>query len=992
MKRLLAFLLLVAAGIVALWLAIGDEEPVKANSGASSGAATTTPAAQPRGTGGVPLQQGKMGITVRQTGPVSFPQYRTVPMPDGSARHERVFVLDAEDSQPLNDTLQQLDRVTVQLFENDQPTAKLYAQRAFLELSRDGTGRPALQEDKEIDLREVTYETLPGARLEGLRLELGNARIRVGEDDLQLRTASEDDPVLLVVDGTRSGTLRGKGLQARLPRNKNSALRRTDIEILHDPVLETGGLVVRALGRMHYREDMDRGTAIVTLDDQVQLDLARGGLPVAGLGGAAAPAGDAPGAPGTQVRGDRFTGWLRRDSSGTAGQGGPANNAWEKLQLTGAPATVELDAGRLLTPRITVLPGPLGDPWLVTAHGGESRIEQTLIRPGSKQGDPVVGTAQRRIHLVRTGSGVGAQLRSFGFPQWTLRPLNELQVVVFEGNSRLEGGDRTVTASKGLHAFHREHSSTGVLRGFGDVHIEQRAGKPGEQDLIAEGNDGFVLHATDAAQNLQLGPALPADLEDEKAAWRSHRYDVRYGTAIAKGVGACTFDRDGERTHLWLRAPGTEIQGRLTDQQLELDDVRQLDVVLDGRELTSLEAAGLPARARRSGPLEQVTAVAPRFLQIGPASLRLEGVPANAPAGLWPQLAEHNALPILTRTIAAGASTPAGRVEVRGPSIDVHHLGGDHVMVDAIAIGDVRPTVNVSLESTPGGEPTTAFCHAQRLRALPFALTPEALLAHTGGGRGPLTDVLYGSIAQPWLIVDDVRDFQLEDPRHGIVEGSGTRLVLSQGAQAALFVGDPDRGIPAEVRRRQGARDLTTRGARVRVFREQDLRLQALRTFEGRPTFLLPSVTLHQAGSTGLLSHMNAVCLGNIDVLPDRVEFGGPVRATGLTADGEIDPQGLLLDAHELLLRRDLATGEVVQALGKDVRVDWTRMQAHSAEVEFDVRRNRCIARDPANATVVLPGGRTFLAPRIEVDYETMAVNYRHGRMVQTSEAGALRR
>jgi hypothetical protein len=977
-KRLLAFLLLLAAGGFALWLAIGDEAAVKAD------AATTTEPDRPRGPAGVPLQQGKIGIRVAQTGPLSFPQYKTVPLPDGTARYERVFVLDAEDSTPLNDTLQQLDRVTVLLFENDRETAKLHAQRAFLELSRDAAGKPTLREDKEIDLREVTFETLPGAKLEGLRLELGNARIQVGDDELRLRTASEDDPVLLVVDGQRSGTLRGRGLQARLPRNRGSALRRADIEILHDPVLETAGMVVRAKGRMVYREDMDRGAAIVTLDDEVQLDLTRGRLPVAGLGGSEPNGGGAT----SQVRGDRFTGWLRRDvGARIGGRGG--ETGWDKLQLTGAPASVELDAGRLLTPRITVLPGPFGDPWLVTAHGGESRIEQTRIPPGSKQSELVTGTSPRRIHLVRTGSGTGALLRSFGFPQWTLRPLNEQHVVVFEGASRLDGGNRTVTASQGLHAFHRERSDAATLRGFGDVRITQRATKAREHDLIATGNDGFVLHATETTQDLQLGPALPGDLADAAAAWQAHRYEVQYGAARATGVGACSFTRDGERTRLWLRAPGNEIAGRLTDQQLELDAVRQLEVVLDGQQLLSLEAAGLPARARSTGALEQVTAVAPRFVQIGPRSLRLEGVPPDAPAGLWPPLSEHHALPILTRTIDGGPGKPSGRVEVRGPVVDVHHLGGDDVLIDAVAVDGVRPTVNLSLRSKPDAEPTTAFFHAQRLRALPFVLTPEAWLAHAGGSRTPLTDLLHASTAQPWLLVDDVRDFQLEDPVHGLVEGSGTRLLLSQGAQAGLFVGDPDLGVPAVVRRTQGGRELTTRGARVRVFREQELRLQALRTFQDRPTFLLPSVTLHEAGSTGLLSHMNAVCQGNIDVLPDRVAFGGPVRVVALTADGEIDADGVLLDAHELLLRRDLETGRVVQALGKQVRLDWTRLQADAAEVELDLERTRCIARDPRNATVVMPGVGTVTSPFIEVNYETMAFRSAGGRMVRASEAGA---
>jgi hypothetical protein len=894
-----------------------------------------------------------------------------------------VFLLEAEDSAPLSATLQQLDRVTVLLFERDQPTSRLRAERAFLELDRDAAGRPSLREDKEIDLREAIFETLPGARLEGLRLELGNARILVAEDDIRLRTTTEDEPVRLLVAGERSGTLHGKGLQARLPRSRTSALRRADIAILRDPVLETGGIVVRAAGRMDYREDLDRGDAIVTLDDRVQLDFPRGGLRVGDL--ASAPADGSGGR--SQVRGDRFTGWLQRSDE----QGTSDPVVWHRLLLTGAPATVELDVGRLLTPRLSVVPGALGEPWLVTAHGGESRLEQTQIRPGSKQTDLVTSSSPRRIHLVRTGSGAGALHRSFGFPQWTLRPLQELQVVVFEGAARIAGGPRLVAASRGLHVFHRERSGAVVARGFGDVRIEQRAVLPGEHDLVATGNDGFELHAADADQRLRLGPDLPADRADPAAAWRRHHYRVQHGNAVASGVGACRLDRAGERTRLWLRAPGAEIAGRLGDQRVDLEQVRQLELELEGGEVCSLVAAGLPTVARRTGAQDSVLAAAPRMWQLGPRSLRLARKADDADPALWSGLAAADELPRLrrTQTAADGRTTTA---EVRGPLIDVHGLGGDDVLVDAIADGDTLPVVDVELQLATASLPTRSHCRATRVRALPFALPREVRRLHTGGSLGALPAVAFAAAGQAWLVVDDVREFRLEDPQHGLVEGSGSRLFLSQGAQAALFTGDPDTGVPAEVRHRHEGRELTTRGARVRVFRERELQLQALRTFEDRPTFLLPSVTLHQPGSTALLSHMHAQSEGNIDVLPDRVLFGGPVTARGLQADGAEDPDGIRLDAQTLQLARDPVTGAVVSALGKNVRVDWTRLQARSAEVEFDVRRSRCIARDPADAEVVLPGGRTITAPRIEVNYETMAVSYRNGRMVQATDAGAGRR
>lgn len=971
MKRVLLFLLLVGAGVAALWFAIGDEAPVVAKTGgeADDGSQRTP--------GGVTVSEGKMGMRVAQTGPLSFPQYRTVPLPDGSARTERVFLLDAEDSQPITDSLQQLDRVTVQLFEDDRAVAKLFAERAFLELSRDSSGRPSLQEDKEIDLRTAVFETLPGARVEGLRLELGNARVRIGEDDLRLRTRNDDDPVLLVLDGERRATLRGKGLQARLPRGKASALRRADVSILRDPVLESEGLVVRARGQLDFREDLDEGAAIVTIDDSVEVDLDHAGLAAAGDGAV----------PTTHIRGDRFTGWLlrrtdrdrgERDRTDAAGGGAVV---WEKLHLAGAPAVVELPEGVLRTPRISVLPGPSGEPWIVTAHGGASKFEQTRVVPGSGFDELVTGASPRRIHLVRTSSGAGALLRSFGFPQWSLQSLDRTHVAVFEGDARLDGGARTITASRGLHVFHGTGTDGVAARGFGDVHIEQRATRPDEQDLVADGDDGFTLRADGSTQQLRLGPGLP-DHDDADAAWRRHRYTLRHGKATATGVGVCKLDRAGDASHLWLRAPGAEIRAHLAEQGLELTDLRQLDVDSFGDEVRGLDAVGLPARARYDGPDGALSAAAPLLRQIGPRSLRLERAPHDAAAGLWDGLAAGDASAMLQRHERGVENVTDATL--RGPRIDLHHVGGADVVVDATARDGEPPVVDVVVTPADGGDPTRAHCRAERIRALPFAVSREAQQLHTGAAAA-LAGATWTSAAAPWLVIDDVAEFRLVDPRHGTVEGRGRRLVLAQGAQAGLFVGDADAGEPAEVRRRHEGREVTTRGARVRVFRERELRLQALRTFEGRPAFLLPSVTLHEAGSTGLLSHMQATSQGDIDVLPDRVVFGGPVLARALTADGEFDPDGIAIDARELVLLRDRKTGEIARAKGRQVQVDWTRMQAAAAEVELDLGRTRCIARDPANATVTLPGGQVITAPYVEINYETMAYRARNSRLESTA-------
>lgn len=972
MKRLLAFLLLLALGIAVLRFAIGTDDAVRANT------EETAPRPEAPAVGGVAAQQGKIGASVSQSGPLDIPQFRAVPVGDGTMRHEQVFRLHAADSKPVSDALQQLDTVEVTLFEKGRAAARLLARQAFVELARDGTGNPSLREQKDIDLRDAVFETLPESRNPGMRLELGNARVHVGEDTLLLETATDTQPVRLVADGEHGGTMRGKGLQARVPRGRDSALQRVDIEILREPELETSGIVVVAKGRMHWVEDLETGAAQVTLDDDVRADLTHGRLQ---LPGALAGAGS-----GTQskveIRGDQFVGWMQRSKRIENGRQRDGLQ-WRQLLLTGAPATVAAGPDRLETPRIRILPGPLGDPYLVSALGGASTIERSRADGGGRFDGPFRGTSPRRIHMVSPGNSTGALHRQFGFPAWSLRPLNALHVVVFEGGADLENADTRVTTGNGVHLYSRSDSERGVAIGFGDVRLVRRATKAGETDMVVTGNDGFRVSYGGGVEHWRLGPPLPPVADRASPRWQAHHYEMRHGQATARGTGACAVERIGDRTTVRLFAPSPNISGVLPQQGVELAALVHLEATFVGADVVAFDAAGLPARATRERAGDVVAAIAPRLLQIGPRSLRLLGPTANDPDGIWLDLVRENARPILTRNLAASGKKPAVQVQIEGPQIDAHHFGFADVMVEAIEVGDWRPSVEAMWDGPQGARPTTASFEAARLRALPFAMTREARQLHAAGALGPLATLPFHSVGNTWLLADDVSRFRLDDARHGIVTGKGRRLVLSQGAEAALFVGDPDQQTPAEVERSQNGRVATARGARVRVFRDEALRLQALRTFADRPTFLLPSVTLHDPGSPGLLAHMTASCLGNIDVLPDRVSFEGPVSTHGLLADGSDDPEGMRIDAEVLRMLRNLETGEVVRVLGEEVKVDWAKARAHSAQVEIDLRWNKLIARDANGATMELPDGRTYAAPRIELNYDTMAVTSWSGSLVQ---------
>jgi hypothetical protein len=972
-KRILAFLLLLAVGIFALRIAIGDDDIVTA-----SGPVTTETTEPLNHSDGVPIQQGQIGATWQTRGRFHYPKVRTIPQPDGSERNEPVFDLDAKDSQPVRDGLQQLDEVVVTLFDRGVPAATLTSKQAFVELGRDLSGKPSVREDKEIDLREAVFETLPGSRAAGLRLELERALVLVREEYIQLRTPNETDPVLLVLDGKSSGSLRGKGLQARIPRDRRGAMQRADIDVLHEPVLEANGLAVRARGRMHYAEDMTSGAALITVEDDVFADFTRaGGLQLRGIESFGANPSAAVQGKAT-VHGDQLTGWLQRSQVRNESGGNQSDLGWQLVQLRGGPATVDAPGMHLATPNLTLQPGMSGEPFVITASGGQSRLEQVLSPEQVAKGEvALVGESPRRIHMLRPGMQAGALLGAYGFPQWTLRQLQEQQAVVFEGRAKVTGGERLLQASRGLQVFRPGSAGdAAVVHGFGDVHIEQRAVRKGQKDLVANGSDGFVMTLLPSSETLDLGPPR-TEATETNGAWHNHHYDLQYGTANIDGVGTCHVERHGSVTELQLRAPNSEIRGHLSDVAGELAEVRSLRAQIDGEVVKTFVMTGIPAIASFARGLDRLTATSPCIEQLGPASLSLLPPTATEDATLWRGLAKEQALPKLQRISPATATQGAEDVATTAARIDVYYLGREDVIVDAHADGDVPARATGRLERLGHDTPTTMSLDAQRLRLFPYALPPQVLSAHAGGAAGPLAELPAFALGQAWIIADRVHELTVDDSEQGHVEGNGQLLLLSRGAEAGLFVGDPESMTPTVVTRVHEGRSITATGARVRMFRDTELRLQALRTFPGHSIFLLPTVVLHQPGTNTALAHMSATCRGDIDVLPAAVVFLGPVVANSVMPDDSIDPDGMHIEANQLRMDRKPKSGEIIKILGRQVNLLWHNLKAQSAEVEMDLRegRHQLIARDPEGARIDFLDGRRIVAERLEVNYDTMAVD-----------------
>ncbi|MCA8964320.1 MAG: hypothetical protein H6838_03140 [Planctomycetes bacterium] len=958
MRKLLLFLLLLALGAAALRLAIGDDDVVTAGNG-------DTP--QPKQgkaedrTPGIVVNQGRVGAEIATTGHFKWPRYRAVKGPDGTVRDETVLVIEAADSRPVREGLQELEDVVVTLFDRQQEAAVLHAARAFVELTADANGQPSLREDKDIDMRQVVFETLPGSRLEGLRLELDNARLQIGDDEVLLHTPNPGDPVTLVLAGNRSGRLTGKGLQARLPRDRNGKLQRTDVTVLSDPLVVTDGMQLRARGRLHYQEDTNTGAAQLSAEDTVEATFdPRQGVAIEGKKLEATT---------VQVFGDRFDGWLQRGKAADENGEEHEQMQWQVLQVTGAPARVAAPDTDLSAPRLTVLPGLSGQPYMLAAHGGECRVEQRQLDPRTGLTEPLVGVSPRRIHLILPAEQTAALHRSFGFPLWTLRPIATTRVVTFDGDSRITSGGSQVRAAEGLHMFVPDARRQAVTaRGFGEVTIDRPATKPGEDALHAHGNDGLVLIADEDGQHGWLGPVGgPA----ERLA--QHRYELKSGEGELRGSGSCEIVRTTSGTRVVLDSAAGDIEGNLPRAGAELRQMRHLTAHLTEESLRNLVATGAPMLVTFTRGDETLQAKADRIEQLGPTSWVL-----------LPTADGSGALPELQRLVPATATKGREQVAVHAPRIELHHCGGSDWLIDLLADGDVLARADAELERARGGPPTVIAIEARRLRLLPFVVTREALQAHAG--HGVFASLLGNSVGHAWILGDDVQRIHTTDPEQGEIDGRGRRLVLSQGARAAVLFGDDQTLEPAWLQRQLDGKTVVARGAQVRIFRDEQVRLQALRAFPGRSVWLTPVVTLHQPQSQGALGHITATCQGDIDVLPERIEFGGPVIADSVREDGSTDPEGLHIDARVLQIQRHAKTGEIVLVRGRDVTVEWAGIWAKSAEIELDLKWSKCIARDPNDAEVRLPGGQRFVAPAIEILYDRMEVRCHQGRFTRADK------
>ena len=942
MKRVLAFLLLIALGAFALMLATAEPD------------ATTKPTTQTAPREPQPTQKPAVardavridqeGTQVGLSGGFTVNRHRDVPRQGGGVIRQKIYELNCKDSAPAADGRHRLIDLRVQLFDQGKHVADLTASRALVELEANDQRQRELRENREIELEEARLTSIPGGSLPPVRLELGLVRALVGDEAITLHTPDENQPVTVVVDGERSGELRGRGLRARVPRNNDAGDAAMQLTILKEPEVVMQGLSLRAKGSLVYEERLRNGAASITLSDDVSADLRQGSRAGSQIGGS------------LLVTGRRLSGLLQRSRREKGSSG--SSLAWTSLRLFGEPARVTTEGVQLDSPRITVLPGPAGQLATLTADGGQSALTQ---RDGGAS-----FRSQHPIHLHLASAAVAGAHRAFGFGPIALGALSRMEIVVFEGPAEVDAKDGvSLRTDTGMHVFRPQDPSDPdalASRAFGNVRIVYGEGK----DLVeATGDSGFFLARTQHGDNLRIGADDPA---------AAQRFDVRRGELRLTGDGAAriAMKKDGTAIAALRSDKGTltaSNAGEGNDKFGQLRNAKSIDATLRNGEMLAFVAEG-PATeletARGGNPL---FAKAQRMEQMSTTHWRLTG-PRGTPA-----------------TLRYDGVTDGADGTMSAPCIDVHRTTERTAMLVATEAFGERARIDAAAPMRKGGPKGRVTAVASRIRAMPFAVGAESELRRLFPLPAGAFEAVTAPMREPWIHAETNVSADLEEEGKGRMHMEAASLLARPGTRSLQIEGDvKDSSLATLVRYEGEAPTLIAKGARIRFAEADGERISMLTTYSHDDRVVPPSLQFRS--DSGSLGWLQGECNGEIEALRESVKFFGPVHAHSLLDDQTPDPNGMNVDAAQLSMRRHKDTGELlsVDAAG-GVTVRWRDLYAKSEKVELDLRWQRCIAEDAKGAEVRFGDGQSYVAERIEANYATYTVRSYFGRLQQDKKA-----
>jgi hypothetical protein len=317
-------------------------------------------------------------------------------------------------------------------------------------------------------------------------------------------------------------------------------------------------------------------------------------------------------------------------------------------------------------------------------------------------------------------------------------------------------------------------------------------------------------------------------------------------------------------------------------------------------------------------------------------------------------------------------------VLLSGPDIWIHRVAGDQVLLEASAPAPsvVRLQLQVAQETAA---PMHVDLHGQRIRLLPFAVSPAALQVLAMGLPPAIRELFARNMRSPYLVAEhQVSVTQREQDAEQ--SAFGDFLLLAVDSQSGFLTGTPAN----LVRKDDSGQEVTGIAERINLRSGPDGQfLELVATDDLRPELHLidPSGSLQNKG--GEPSRFKILSNGNIRVLPEAVHFDGPVEMQSLAADSTDDPDGAHLTADDVSLERNPETGEIlrINASG-NVRLEWSGVTAWGTKLTLDPKTHFVTVSDPTrNAGVELSNGLLYRAGAVRANYETFRVQSWAGRV-----------
>ena len=561
LKRLLAFVLVLVAGLLVLELAQGGKDPFRA------------PTSRPTAPASARATPSEASGQVRVSGGVSFENSVPVTGPDGRRFTLPRTTLRAEDSRRLDEERQELMGAHVVFHQwtfgkNGEPVisdaAQLEARRMVAGLDRRGV---RLDPDRDIELSGLRLTLAGRGPLQGMVLTADHMRARPEQDIVHAWTEGELDPFQLRLRHNGAEyLLEGRGLDLRLP----AADSQSPVEALIRAELHVTTLAADASARP-LTASCRGATRMWTppaRQDVARLELREAVDVAVGLGqGRTLHAGC-----------ERLQLDLRRLADDQL--------SLEEGEMDGAPVALSyLDAS---------LNGRHAH-FVCTASGELERLlltgEPTARVPGQRlrRAQDLELHAATSIEILDLDQAMG-DLAALWIPgPQSLLPARWIR---FGGPTTAHGAMELSSTGGMLAALGESDDEALFLRGLGQVVVTLPEGR-------ASGNDGFRLrHDHDGTMRFWLGP------EAESLA---HEYDVKLTSGRVRGRGRFALRQaptaDGERVTLTLVEPGpgsihAEIAAQLQAEGggarlVTLDGARTLDLTLLRNELQTLTAHGL---------------------------------------------------------------------------------------------------------------------------------------------------------------------------------------------------------------------------------------------------------------------------------------------------------------------------------------------------------------------------------------------------------------